>query len=119
MIRRSPLKRGAPPKRSTKRIRPRNLERQKKEFARAYHSIERVEFVKSLPCVAGCLRPSQNAHIETGGAGRKADYDKIVPLCFYAHRLFHSWGRVSFEKHFSIDLDALAADTERCWRKRA
>jgi hypothetical protein len=25
--------------------------------------------------------PCDNAHIETGGMGRKADYTKIIPLC--------------------------------------
>lgn len=63
-----------------------NVARRKKEWARAYHSKERVEFVKSLPCwKCGACGQSQNAHTVTGGKSRKADYDTIVPLCARCH----------------------------------
>lgn len=110
--------------RRSKGIRRRNPKRRASEFARCYHSKERVEFVKSLPCVA-CGRGglSENAHIETGGMGRKSGFEKIVPLCGYRDRLAHGchrllderMGRARFEKTFKINLDDAAAETERLW----
>lgn len=85
--RRSPIKRGKPPRKV-------NTARKAKEFARCYHSKERVQFIKSLPCVVcwpsvyrlgacmTCSPPtSDNAHSVGDGAGRKAGYQTIVPLC--------------------------------------
>lgn len=74
--RRKPLKRSAIP--------PRNPKRRRSEFARCYHSKERVEFVKRMPCIrCGLHGYSDNAHVgrKGAGAGRKADYDQIAPLC--------------------------------------
>lgn len=82
------LKRKKPIKRTAvKKINP---ERRKREFARAYGSKERVEFVKALPCsFVGCNgRPSDNAHCITAGMGRKANADTIIPLCREHHRQF-------------------------------
>lgn len=62
------------------------------DFARVYGSKARVEFVKSLPCVACNATPSDNAHIKSGGMGRKADYTDIVPLCSKCHTLQHQRG---------------------------
>lgn len=82
-----------------KRSKPKacNAKRRASEFARCYGSKERVEWVKSLPCV-GCatywpIQPSpgwvsENAHTVTGGKGRKADADTIVPLCAAHHRAY-------------------------------
>jgi hypothetical protein len=55
-----------------------------------------VAWVKSQPCVyCFALSPvfasfftSHNAHTQTGGAGRKADYTTIVPLCAVHHSRF-------------------------------
>lgn len=69
-----PIARSGPPKK-------RNAKRRVTEFARCYHSRKRVLFVKGLPCIICGHGPCDNAHIENGGAGRKADYAKIVPLC--------------------------------------
>ena len=91
---------------------------------RCYLSEDRVEWVKSLPCIVpDCmsLSQSENAHIEGGGTGRKADYTKIVPLCPGHHRRWahslHHMGREEFEGHHLVDLAALALDTERIWRR--
>lgn len=108
----------------SKRIKKRP--RSKKEFARIYGSKERVEFVKSLPCSAcGIVGYSENAHIETGGMGRKSDYTKIIPLCGPhplkwahspgCHHLCHTWGREGFERIRHIDLGRLADYTEKRW----
>lgn len=126
-LRRTPLKRGKPLNRV-------NRKRRQSEFARTYHSKERVEFVKALPCIVCGHGPCDNAHIETGGMGRKADYTKIVPLCSMPmdhpwspgypkghHGEFHRVGRDSFVKsyvHHSIDLEKAAAETERLWLQR-
>lgn len=91
--------------------------RTKREFARIYGSKARVKWVQSLPCLLCENTPSQNAHIETGGTGRKADYDKIVPLCYWAHRLLHTMGRSTFERCEKIDLAYHAAATQRQWEE--
>jgi hypothetical protein len=103
-----------------KPVKKRNAKRRKSEFARCYHSAERVEFVKSLPCAVSGLAFNgelrENAHIEGGGAGRKADYTKIIPLCRRCHQQLHSFGRKDFEQyHGCPDLDQLAAETESRW----
>lgn len=126
-IKRSPIK----------RLNPR---RRKSEFARCYHSKERVAFVKSLPCVGCGFDPRtniygacENAHIETGGTSRKSDYTKVVPLCAPhpvggrigrlvvfrseegCHRDLHHLGRESFEAKYKVNLEKAAAETEKRW----
>lgn len=120
MKRRTPLKATAPLRRSGP-IKKRK--RKASEWSRIYGSKARVEWVKSLPCsVRLCAvltaAPSENAHIETGGMGRKANADTIIPLCRGHHRLLHSWGSVTFQRMCRIDLAAAAADTERQWQLR-
>lgn len=91
---RTPLRRGAAPKKRTP-IKKRNPKRRQSEFARCYHSKERVLFVKSLPC-AWCAKlrlpiqcgATENAHTEGGGAGRKAHYTTIAPLGRYHHERY-------------------------------
>lgn len=92
-----------------------NRNRRKKEWARAYGSKERVAFVQSLPSVAGGIGPCENAHIVTGGMGRKADYCLIVPLTPEEHRDLHVVGPRRFEELCNIDLEACAAFTEAAW----
>jgi hypothetical protein len=92
-----------------------NRKRRVSEFARCYHSQGRVEWVKAQPCVVSGYTPCDNAHIEGDGAGRKAAFDKIVPLARKHHRELHK-GRAAFEKKYDVDLDALAALTELAWR---
>jgi hypothetical protein len=109
---------------STRRAIPkRNAKRRKSEFARCYGSKERVEFVKSLPCLTCGWVPSENAHIKGDGAGRKAHYTEVVPLCGYTymegcHQMLHRMGRGGFdgfEMHFRIDLEKAAAETHAAW----
>ncbi len=113
------LKRSAAPQRKTAprrsgRIKPKK--RSAAEYARIYHSAERVEFVKSLPCAAcGLEEFSGNAHVAGDGIGRKSDYTKIIPLCPWCHRRQHDIGAGSFAIKFQLDLRALAAATQRAW----
>ncbi len=107
---RKPIPRGGPPKK-------RNAQRKKSEFARCYHSVERVEFVNGLPC---CVRgfhygPMQNAHTETGGIGRKAGYKSIVPMCFTHHHDLHASGAETFQRDCNIDLSREAKLTDERW----
>lgn len=115
--RKTELKRGGP-------IKPRNKDRKAREFARAYHSEDRVLFVKHglRCCVPYCYRlPCENAHIEGGGMGRKAHYTKVVPFCPYHHREFHRLGsKDAFERHHrerdrDFDLDVEAQWTDEMW----
>jgi hypothetical protein len=106
---RQPLKRGG-------RIRARNQKRHSREWRRAYHSVERVEFVKGLPSVVSGERPCENAHTENGGMGRKADYQTIVPLTPREHVELHNFGPLWFTIHYPVDLKAAAAETEAAWQ---
>lgn len=133
MKRFSSLSRSTKPIRRTavKKINP---ARKRKEFARCYHSKERVEFVKSLPCsVCGVVGYSENAHIKNGGTGRKADYAQIVPLCgphptamnragiTAGHHWVHDSGgysRDEFEIVYDINLERVAARTEEQWQNQ-
>lgn len=107
---------------------PRRKPRKPSEFARIYHSKQRVEFVKSLPCAAcGVVGYSENAHIETGGMGRKADFDKIVPLCgnrpdpilgrdiLGCHGMLHNLGRSVLEFAYGLDFALAAKKCEEQW----
>lgn len=88
-MKRTPLKRKAKLKAKAK---PKAKKRTVSDFARVYGSKARVEFVKGLPCVACNSGPCDNAHIKSGGMGRKADYTDIVPLCHNCHLLQHQRG---------------------------
>lgn len=135
MIKRSPLRPSSLPiarkaylKRG-KRPRTANPKRKAREFERAYHSEERVLFVKGLPCCAcKVVGHSENAHIETGGIGRKADYTKIVPLCgmrVWKTPLSENWYigchrrydelRQNFTERWQLDMDAEARRTGLAW----
>jgi hypothetical protein len=119
VIRRSPLPR------SSKRIRSRNPKRHRSEFSRCYHSRARVEFVKSLGCVV-CTAISpffgittagkcHNAHTETGGMGRKADYTTIVPLCPPHHRRYDEHLAPLDDEVIRQSIKDAAAEVERRW----
>lgn len=94
MIRKSSLSRSALPKRKTpvKRV---NRARKTKNWSRAYGSVERVLFVKSLPCVYGddatpCAGEIHNHHTRNDGKSRKGPYDCIVPICTTHHTQWHA-----------------------------
>jgi hypothetical protein len=67
-----------------------NKVRKAKSFARSYHSVERVDWIKRLPC-ACCsyngAEPCENAHLPhpDAGTGYKGPWTAIVPLCHTCH----------------------------------
>jgi hypothetical protein len=90
------------------------------KFEREYGSAERVAFVASLPCIASsdeCMAPIENAHTETGGMGRKGPASSIVPACCYHHHILHTWGVMTFQAKYRVDLAACAAETAAAWDK--
>lgn len=99
---------GKPPNR-------RNEKRIEREFRRAYHSEERVIFVRSLPCLVSGKRNCENVHIEGDGMGRKSHFTLIVPLRQTFHRELHDIGRDAFEAKYGVNLDEAAAKTQRGW----
>lgn len=106
--------------------RPKPKKRSASEFARIYGSRARVSFVKSMGCVfCSTLSPfigratmgeCHNAHTETGGMGRKADYTTIVPLCASHHRRYDEHAQ-PFDKPELRELIRNAApEVERRWQ---
>lgn len=109
-------------KRSSKQIKKVNRKRKDREFARAYHSKERVLFVKSLGCLYcrmtfGCSAypDVHNAHTENGGSGRKAGYETIIPLCATHHRAYDEHLPPLASDFIRALLRADAAEVERAW----
>lgn len=90
-MKRTPLRRKT---KLTAKTKPKAKKRTASDFARVYGSKARVAWIAAQPCL-GCLStatPCENAHIKSGGVGRKADYTQIVPLCAKCHRLQHQKG---------------------------
>lgn len=107
--------------RSTTPPKRKNAKRAKSEFARAYGSAERVEWVKAQECVVrgviGHGGTIENVHTMTGGGSRKADARFIVPMCKEHHRELHTFGKQTFEFKYLVPLDDRAARTELAWRE--
>lgn len=99
----------------------RNPSRQKREFARAYGSPERVAWVQGLPCTVCRATPCDNAHTASGGAGRKGDHRTIAPLCSPrfddqgCHRELHVSGIKSFEEKYRVNLASAALNVAVTW----
>ena len=112
------MRRSGPIKRRT-RLAPRNATRRTKEWARAYGSTQRVEWIAARPCsVCGCpRRPCENAHTVTGGTGRKADASTVIPLCSYHHAELHQVGAHTFEVQHRLPLRWTAEQTEEAWAR--
>lgn len=98
------------------RVRVRNVPRHTANWTRAYGSAERVAWVAAMPC-AVCLRPNcENAHVRSGGTGRKADACWIVPLCPLHHAELHR-GAKTFQAKYRIDVLEEATITEARWQR--
>lgn len=103
---RKPIKRTA-----VKKINP---ERRKREFARTYHSKERVAFVKDLLCALCLFTPCDNAHVKSkSGMGRKGDYTTIAALCRRCHAAYDT-GKLSREELGIVERDA--GKVEAAWK---
>jgi hypothetical protein len=96
--------------------------KKKRNWLRAYGSKDRADWMKTLRCVV-TLRygteddPIDNVHIETGGVSRKADAEKVVPMLRSKHRELHAIGQKTFARKYPwINLEELAAETERLWQ---
>ena len=97
-----------------------NAKRKAKNWSRAYGSEERVAFVKSLPCVfvggsTLCAGVIANHHTATGGRGRKADANTIVPICTFHHLELHQVGANAMQARYDVQLAMEARLTERRW----
>lgn len=120
-MKRTELRRGpAKPKSRAQRLR--DSVRKAREFARKYHSKERVVFVRyALECaVAGCGGMPENAHLDGEGTGRKGHYRRVAPLCGGHHRTrpdsLHALGSVTaFDARHTTDLEAVACATDSAW----
>jgi len=110
------MKAGSPQKRRT-RVNPINRKRREKEWARAYHSRERRDWVKTRECkVQGCRRKAVNMHIKTGGTGRKADYTEIADIC-QTHHLESHRGQKTFELKYKLALRQIADQLDADWER--
>lgn len=116
LTRTAPLRSGGRALTRRKRLNPVNRERRAAEFARCYHSKERVEWVKGWACVScGKPGPSDNAHVlhdGTRGMGRKAGFACIAPLCRNCHEDFDQ-GRMSLRR--SLDCYVGAGLVQERW----
>lgn len=113
-MKRTPLKRKS---KLTARKRIKAKPRTNVEFQRVYGSKRRVEFIKNLHCIVCFALPSENAHITSGGMGRKADYTQIVPLCASCHRKQHDkgWSALGWD---DAHLQYAAAKIQHHWATR-
>lgn len=103
--------------RRKKPVKKRNAKRQAANFARAYDE-DKVAWLKFEPCAVSGMRGNIDcAHVRNGGMGRKADAKWLIPLAGELHRELHRIGRASFEAKWMVDLDTLAAQTERRWQQ--
>lgn len=93
------------------------MSRSKQESYRIYGSPERQAFVRSLGCLIDGSEP-ELAHTRSGGMGRKADAETIVPLCRQHHSELHQHGVKTFEQSWGVDLHATAAYIEEKWKER-
>lgn len=114
---RSLAKQRTKPTKARKRIKP-NSKRQKTNRKKNFHLNERVDYIKSLPCLVCGNTPSDNEHVRSRGAG--GTYKDIVPLCRTHHNERHQLGRDTFGEKYGKDfthevLLKKAAEIELQW----
>lgn len=86
-------------------------------FARAFGSIERVEWMHTVGCSVCSRGPVEIAHAKSRGAGgTSAD---TLPLCREHHHEQHAVGIRTFEAKYGIDMTAAAAQMESLWQALA
>jgi hypothetical protein len=97
--------------------------RKASERERIYGPKGRVEFVQSLPCIVCGAVPSENAHTEGSGMGRKADARTIAPMCGE----FQNGCHAAYDRHLApFDNEerrewakGCAAGVEALWQERS
>ena len=97
-------------------LKPVNSKRRSRSFDRAYGGDARTAWIAGQPCLACGKTPSENAHVTTGGMGRKADARWIVPLCAPCHLRCHK-GRKTFEAQHNLDLGIWAVIIDARWEQ--
>tara|TARA_R110002110_G_scaffold104794_2_gene263915 strand:- start:51 stop:368 length:318 start_codon:yes stop_codon:yes gene_type:complete len=99
----------------------RKRERKKALFARNFHSQERVEWIRSLPCaLTGIEGQSHNAHMKSRGSG--GTWHHIVPLSTAAHRDYDELDKVHFAAKYGTTkaaVKSLAAHYQLMWEEGA
>lgn len=115
-LRTSWLNSSAKPIRARKK---RTAVREREKFAREFGSVERVEFVKTLPCVIGilCQGRMENMHTKGDGGSRRGPHTSIVPACTRHHHQSHNGGQQTLAAKWGIDWEQEAAATERAWQE--
>jgi len=97
----------------------RRSQRKKDLFARTFHSQERVEWIRALPCaLTGLEGQSHNAHTKSRGSG--GTYEDIVPLSFRGHRDYDELGEEDFEYRYGTtkaEVKSLAAYYQQLWEE--
>jgi hypothetical protein len=117
------LKRKAP----IQRGRMKRKSRKPSETRRIYGPPARRKFVRDLPCFA-CLSLSpvfgmvtagscHNAHSVTGGTGRKADAETIVPLCASHHRRYDEHQKPFDTEAAREAVKQYAVEVEAAWQR--
>ena len=114
-MKRTPMPRPTKPLARATPVKATNPKRKRQSFARAYGSPERVAWMQAQPCLVCGQGGCENAHVGTGGMGRKSDACQIVPLCHRHHAELHAEGRQTFEGHHRIDLAHWAAVVDARW----
>jgi len=87
------------------------------EFARIYHSLDRVDWIRAGNCEVCGASPCDNAHLVRigGGVGRKGGYRGIGRLCPRHHREQHAIGSASFQRKYGLDFVEITERTQREW----
>lgn len=106
-----------------------NATRKPANLERAHGPAKYRAWIKQQPCVVCGRTPCDAAHIKTGGGSRKADVDQTVPMCssivatgYVGHHdeydgRARAGGKATFAARYpSLDLPALAVETQRAWR---
>ncbi len=108
-------------KKAAKRLNRKNVPRSTKAFADNYGSLERVLWVKAQPCVM-CevlgveqVGRSENAHTEIAGAGLKAHYSTVIPLCPTHHVAYDQRLAPLDDETLRERLKALAASVHKMY----
>ena len=86
-----------------KSTKQRRKERLDHRFRVQFHSEERVEFFRRLPCeVTGVQIYGEvvNAHTKGAGVGRRGCYTSIVPLHWECHTAFDEMADKAFENRY-------------------